>query len=79
MPEHNHWVNILVKGYSGWGNEGYSDYEYSTTSWDNPPAYGGSQDHTAHALMGQTSKDGGNQSHNNMPPYLAVYMWKRIS
>lgn len=22
---------------------------------------------------------GGNQAHNNMPPYLAVYMWKRIA
>ena len=22
---------------------------------------------------------GGGQSHNNMPPYLAVYMWKRIN
>lgn len=22
--------------------------------------------------------DGGGQSHNNMPPYLAVYMWKRV-
>ena len=22
---------------------------------------------------------GGNSSHNNMPPYLAVYMWKRIA
>ena len=22
---------------------------------------------------------GGSQPHNNMPPYLAVYMWKRIS
>ena len=26
-----------------------------------------------------TDKVGGNQPHNNMPPYLAVYMWKRIS
>lgn len=24
------------------------------------------------------SNGGENQSHNNMPPYLAVYMWKRI-
>lgn len=25
-----------------------------------------------------TNYVGGNQAHNNMPPYLAVYMWKRI-
>lgn len=25
------------------------------------------------------STRGGNQPHNNMPPYLAVYIWKRIS
>lgn len=23
--------------------------------------------------------NGGNQAHNNMPPYLAVYMWKRVA
>lgn len=26
-----------------------------------------------------TNYVGGNQAHNNMPPYLAVYMWKRVS
>lgn len=25
-----------------------------------------------------TTNTGGNQPHNNMPPYLAVYIWKRI-
>lgn len=26
-----------------------------------------------------TEYTGGNQPHNNMPPYLAVYIWKRIA
>lgn len=28
---------------------------------------------------GETSSSGGGQAHNNMPPYLAVYMWKRTA
>lgn len=27
----------------------------------------------------KTSPSGGSQRHNNMPPYLAVYMWKRVN
>lgn len=28
--------------------------------------------------LGTTKVSGGGQPHNNMPPYLAVYIWKRI-
>ena len=31
------------------------------------------------ANSGNTSGTGGGQAHNNMPPYLAVYMWKRVA
>ena len=33
----------------------------------------------ADSWTGATSSVGGNGAHNNMPPYLAVYMWKRMA
>ena len=32
-----------------------------------------------HAFSGQTNELGGGQSHNNMQPYITVYMWKRTA
>ena len=32
-----------------------------------------------HAISGNTGSTGGGKSHNNMPPYLVVYMWKRTA
>ena len=37
---------------------------------------GGGWDISRYDLTGKT---GGSQPHNNMPPYLAVYMWKRVA
>lgn len=39
----------------------------------------GANNKTLDAHEGTTESVGGNQPHNNMPPYLAVYIWKRIS
>lgn len=30
-------------------------------------------------VMNKTTNSGGGQAHDNMPPYLAVYMWKRTA
>lgn len=38
-----------------------------------------SQSETSYSFMRNTESTGGNQPHNNMPPYLVVYVWKRIS
>lgn len=42
------------------------------------PVSGAAGGHT-HTTSGSNSNTGGSQSHNNMPPYITVYMWKRVS
>lgn len=65
MPNHQH----RIIAYSGSGNDysnidAYLSFEYYTSM----KGWGGS-----------TESTGGSQAHNNMPPYLVVYMWKRVS
>lgn len=76
MPAHYHNLQhtgntsvMYVKGNVGSGNEyamtlnGESQYGAGDMPW------GG-------RLRGEPS--GGNQSHNNMPPYITVYFWRRV-
>ena len=42
------------------------------------PVSGGAGSHT-HTISGSNGQTGGGQSHNNMPPYLAVSIWKRTA
>lgn len=78
MPEHSHaphdWSMVVNKG----GDEMTADIGAqtvrgsSTAIVPNIRATKNDDNNTTHAA-------GGSQPHNNMPPYLAVYMWQRVS
>ena len=69
MPVHSHYLpaaDTYGKNYTP-----TSEYIINTKTMSRvgTPVAGG---------LALTDDAGGNQSHNNMPPYLAVYIWKRI-
>ena len=64
MPNHAHTQHLRFQS----GSDA-STYAYQ--------ALGNSSGGTARS--GETSGTGGGKAHNNMPPYLAVYMWKRVA
>ena len=63
LPKHTHKTGIAVNPFYSSGNNG---------DW-NQPAYIGDGNGRSSGIAG------GDQPHNNMPPYLTVYMWKRIA
>ena len=58
-----HWHKTVINFGGNETLDGYSSYSYQSGS----------------RYYNNTSSAGGNQPHNNMPPYLAVYMWKRTA
>lgn len=66
MPSHKHQIktnNDDWNNSAGGGN--YGTTHDGANSWYNTNWY--------------TENSGGNVAHNNMPPYLTVYMWKRVA
>lgn len=74
MPEHDHDMPAHL---FSWG-QGVDDTVYAPVS----AASGTATNNYLYTLQGEWNKTGsvgGGAAHNNMPPYLAVYVWKRVS
>lgn len=63
MPKHNHSLD-------NYNTAAGNTTPYMTVQAQSKVGYGGNV---------QTLNTGGGKPHNNLPPYLSVYMWKRVS
>ncbi len=72
MPNHNHEILIDYESQSGLDSLFYKIVLLKST-------FKSSQNDTTKYSSGGTYATGGSAAHNNMPPYTAMYVWKRIA
>lgn len=73
IPAHRHEIEYSTNGTT------YSDGILSRSgSISDSSALGGSADKDS-SVSFRIKNTGGGQAHNNMPPYITVFMWKRVS
>lgn len=79
MPAHQHYVSPTGQGHSYlWGPNLGTVYVQGTTAIAGQ-ASGGNPLYTVQNEWNKTSVVGGGTAHNNMPPYLVAFCWKRTA
>jgi hypothetical protein len=69
MPKHTHRFKTDINS---------PDYDVTWPEWTEYTTGWTQEDNETVSPASQVTYTGGNQPHNNMPPYLTVYIWKRI-
>lgn len=76
QPAGNHTHTVNAINYGGGNHIGQGSNVIGGTNLTTSAA--GDHTHTL-TISGAIAANGGNQPHNNMQPYIAVYMWQRMS
>lgn len=74
MPNHRHTSDSFMYGYPN-----YTTDVNTYCTWVNNGIQNSNDPATGENGAVRTSYVGGNKAHNNMPPYMAVYVWKRTA
>ena len=80
MPSHNGHLSAGIAGTAPMGKGNYKGYLNSSVMTPFPEGnYRGWNVYLGNEMHPASEATGGDQPHNNMPPYLAVYTWKRTA